>query len=328
MRRREFITLLGGAAAAWPRAARAQQGAATPVIGYLHSGPRRPNETDVAAFQKGLAEAGFIDGKNVKIEYRWANSQAARLPMLAADLVSHLPTVIFATGSLGAIRAAKNTTSTIPIVFEYAGDPVKNSLVASLNRPGGNVTGVTSISTELAGKRLNILRDLIPQAKTVAFLAGTPNYVSYQEQTGLMLEAGRALGLQVLVVECRDHRDFEQAFATIVERRADALILGTFPFGGNPNKIVALAAGHSIPTMYPRRRFVVDGGLISYSADRMAYNQVAIQYVARILKGTKPADLPVQQPTKFELVINLQTAKTLGITLPPTLLALADEVIE
>jgi putative ABC transport system substrate-binding protein len=203
---------------------------------------------------------------------------------------------------------------------------VNYSLVASLNRPGGNITGMTYISTELAGKRLQLLHELVPQTNAVAFLAGTPNYLSYQEQTGLMLQAGQALGLQILIVECRDDRDFEQAFATMIERRVGALILGTFPFD-NLNKVVALAARHSIPTMYTARGFVVNGGLISYGPQGTTY-QLATQYVARILKGTKPADLPVQQSTKFELTINLMTAKALGLTIPPNLFALATEVIE
>ena len=326
IRRREFIAGLGGAVA-WPVAARAQQ-SAMPVIGFLHSGPPGPNEEGVAAFRGGLADAGFIENKNVTIEYRWAFNQFARLPNLAADLVGLQPKVILAAGSLGPALAAKRATSTIPIVFQFGADPVKYGLVASLNRPGGNITGIASITTELAGKRLQLLHELVPQTNAIAFLAGTPNLISYQEQTSLMLQAGQALGLQILIVECRDDRDFEQAFATMVERRVGALILGTFPFVfANLNKVVALAAHHSIPTMYPGRGFVVDGGLVSYGPEPTMY-QLATQYVARILKGTKPADLPVQQSTKFELIINLMTAKALGLTVPPTLFALATEVIE
>ena len=326
MRRRNFITLLGGAAS-WPFAANAQQ-SAMPVIGFLHSGPPGPNEEGVAAFRRGLADAGFIENKNVTIAYRWAFNQFARLPNLAADLVGLQPKVILAAGSLGPALAAKRATSTIPIVFEFGADPVKYGLVASLNRPGGNITGMAYIATELAGKRLQLLHELVPQTNAIAFLAGTPNLISYQEQTSLMLQAGQALGLQILIVERRDDRDFEQAFATMVERRVGALILGTFPFVfANLNKVVALAAHHSIPTMYPAREYVVNGGLVSYGPERTTY-QLATQYVARILKGTKPADLPVQQSTKFELIINLMTAKALGLTIPPTLYALATEVIE
>jgi putative ABC transport system substrate-binding protein len=324
IRRRHFITLLGGAVA-WPLAAGAQQ-SAMPVIGFLHSGAPGPNEEGVAVFRGGLADAGFIENKNVTIEYRWAVNQFARLPNLAADLVGLQPKVILAAGSLGPALAAKRATSTIPIVFQFAADPVKFGLVASLNRPGGNITGMTYISTELAGKRLQLLKELVPKTNAIAFLAGTPNYISYQEQTSLMLQAGQALGLQILIVECRDDRDFEQAFTTMAEHRVGALILGTFPFA-NLNKVVALAGRHSIPTMYPARGFVVDGGLVSYGPEPTMY-QLATQYVARILKGTKPADLPVQQSTKFELIINLMTAKALGLTIPPTIYALATEVIE
>ena len=273
---------------------------------------------------------GWAENKNVVIEYRWAFNQFARLPNLAADLVGLQPKVILAAGSLGPALAAKRATSTIPIVFQFGADPVKYGLVASLNRPGGNITGIASITTELAGKRLQLLHELVPQTNAVGFLTGTPSYISYREQTSLMLQAGQALGLQILIVERRDDRDFEQAFATMVERRVGALILGTFPFVfANLNKVVALAARHSIPTMYPGRGFVVNGGLVSYGPDAgTAYYQLATQYVARILKDTKPADLPVQQSTKFELILNLKTAKTLGLTIPETLLATADEVIQ
>jgi putative ABC transport system substrate-binding protein len=325
MRRRKFITLLGGAAVAWPLAARAQQ-SAMPVIGFLHSGSPGPNEV-VAAFRRGLADAGFIENKNVTIEFRWAFNQFAGLPYLTADLIAHRPSVIVAAGSLGPALAAKRATSTIPIVFIYGGDPVKYGLVQSLNRPGGNITGVTSISTDLTGKRLGLLRELVPQANTVAFLAGTPNDITYEEQASLILEAGHALGLEVVVVECRDERDFERAFETMVVRRVGALIIGMFPVG-NLNRVIPLAARHSIPTMYPLRGLVMNGGLISYGPETINLGQVATQYVARILKGTKPADLPVQQASRFELVVNLKTVKALGLTVPPTLLALANEVIE
>ena len=326
MRRREFIAGLGSAAA-WPTVARAQQ-PAMPVVGFLHSGPPQPNTYQVDAFKNGLSEAGYIEGKSVAIEYRWGYNQSARLPSLAADLVGLQPRVILAAGSLGPALVTKRATSTIPIVFQFGGDPVKYGLVESLNRPGGNITGMTLISTELAGKRLQLLHELVPQTNAVGFLTGTPSYISYREQTSLMLQAGQELGLQILIVECRDDRDFEQAFATMIERRVGALILGTFPFA-NLNKVVALAARHSIPTMYPARGFAVSGGLISYGPDAgTTYYQLATQYVARILKGTKPADLPVQQSTKYEFVINLKTAKALGLTIPETLLATADEVIQ
>ena len=263
----------------------------------------------------------------MKIEYRWAFNQFAGLPYLTADLIAHQPSVIVAAGSLGPALVAKRATSTIPIVFIFGGDPVKYGLVQSLNRPGGNITGVIANTTELAGKRLGLLRELVPQAKTVAFLAGPPNDITYEEQTSLILEAGHALGLEVVVVECRDERDFERAFETMVVRRVGALIIGTFPVG-NLNGVIPLAARHSIPTMYPFRGLVMNGGLISYAPEPINLGQVATQYVARILKGTKPADLPVQQSTKYEFVINLKTAKALGLTIPETLLATADEVIQ
>ena len=252
MRRRQFIAGLGSTVA-WPVVARAQQ-PAMPVVGFLHSGPPQPNTYQVDAFKNGLSEAGYIEGKSVTIEYRWGYNQSARLPSLAADLVGLQPRVILAAGSLGPALVTKRATSTIPIVFQFGGDPVKYGLVESLNRPGGNITGMTLISTELAGKRLQLLHELVPQTNAVGFLTGTPSYISYREQTSLMLQAGQELGLQIVIVECRDDRDFEQAFATMIERRVGALILGTFPFA-NLNKVVALAARHSIPTMYPARGF-------------------------------------------------------------------------
>src|SRR5262245_4567940 len=224
MKRRHFITLLVSAAVSWPLAARAQQ-RDLPLVGFLHSGVPRLSEAYVAGFRHGLADAGFVEDKSITIEYRWAYNQIARLPTLAADLVQLQPRVILAAGSMGPAIAVKKANAMMPIVFAFSGDPVKYGFVESLNRPGGNITGITAINAELAGKRLNLLRELVPQAKTVAFLTGTPNYLSYQEQTSLMLEAGRALGLQILIVECRDEGDFEQAFATMVEHRVDGLIL-------------------------------------------------------------------------------------------------------
>ena len=323
MKRREFITLLSSAVASWPLPARAQQ-RELPLVGFLHAGEARPNERSVATFRRGLAEAGF----DVPIEYRWGYNQPARLPKLADDLVALQPRVILAGGSLGPALAPKRVTSTIPIVFEVIADPVTYGLVESLNRPGGNITGIAGLGLELQGKRLNLLCELAPEAKTVAFLTGTPNYISYKAQTSLMLEAGRALGVQILILECRDDRDFEQAFATMKERRAGALIVGNVPFPSR-NKIVDLANDYSIPTIYPSRWAVVNGGLISYGPDaRATYSQLATQYVARILRGDKPADLPVWRLNKYELLINLKTAKTLGLTVPRTLLAAATELIE
>jgi len=324
MKRRECIALLGGAAV-WPLAARAQK-PEMPAIGFLDWASPRPNASMVPAFREGLAEAGFVEGKNLAVEYRWANGQFEQLSALAADLVRRQVAVIVATGALSPARAAKAATSTIPIVFVYTGDPVKEGLVASLNRPGGNVTGVT-VATDLAGKRLGLLREMAPQATTVAFLSGDSSFWSYERQTSSMLGAGRGLGLEVIVVECRSDRDFEMAFSTIEERRAAALILGTYPLG-DLNKVVALAARHKIPAMYPGRRLALAGGLMSYGASFAGIYRQAGIYTGRILKGERPVDLPVQLPTKFELVINLKTAVALGLTVPPTLLAITDEVIE
>jgi putative ABC transport system substrate-binding protein len=325
MRRRQFITLLGGAAATWPLAARAQQ-PEMPVVGVLSNGTAREDTPVLEALRAGLAAGGYEVGRNVTIEYRFGSGR--QLPPLAADLVNRRVAVIVAAGALAPILAARAATSTIPIVFRYAGDPVADGLVASLSRPGGNVTGVTSIGGELASKRLDLLHKMVPQATTVGFLSGTPNYITYQEQTTSMLTAARALGLQLAIVECRSDQDFEAAFSTLDERRAEALILGQFPLG-NLDKVVVLAGRHKIPAMYAARRFVTNGGLMSYAANLVAAaRQVGTQYVAPILNRAKAADLPVQQPTKFELVINLRTARALGLEVPSTMLTLADEVIE
>jgi putative ABC transport system substrate-binding protein len=323
--------MLGGAAA-WPLAARAQQ-PAMPVIRFLDIGSPGGNTRNVTVFRQGLAEAGYVEGRNLAIEYRWAEGQDDRLPGLAADLVRRQVAVIVATGSLSTALAAKAATSTIPIVFANGGDPMKYGLVASLNRPGGNLTGVTFISTEIASKRLDLLRKLVPQATTLAFLSGGPRTLTFEEQRSDMLAAARAIGRELVVLACPSELDFEPAFATLVERRAGALVVGAFPlFYGllrNRDKILELAAHHKIPAMYARRPDVVAGGLMSYSADAVGpYRQLGINYVGRILKGAKPADLPVERSTKLALVINLKTAKTLGLDIPPTLLALADEVIE
>jgi putative ABC transport system substrate-binding protein len=329
MRRRDFITLLGCSAVAWPLAARGQQ-PATPVIGFLNWSSPAPNRRLVAAFRQGLAEAGYIDGQNVTIEFRWAEGNYARLPALAADLVQRQVAVIVASGSSGTALAVKAATSTIPIVVAAGGDPVKYGLADSLNRPGGNVTGVTSIATDLAGKRLDLLREMVPQAKMVAFLSGGPSSLRFEDEASNVLEAASALGWRAVVVEARSDRDLEPAFATIVQRQAEALIVGVVPhFTYSSTRIVGLAERYKIPTIYPFRIYVMRGGLMSYDADPFdLIRQVGIDYVGRILKGAKPGELPVRQPTKFELVINLKTAKTLGLTVPPTLIARADEVIE
>lgn len=329
--RRKFISVLGGAPA-WPLAARAQQ-RGRPMIGFLGAGSYEANARSVAAFRQGLAEAGYIDGQNVTIEFHWANNQGRLIPGLAADLIRRQPAVLVATGALSPVLAAKAATSTIPIVFASGGDPVKYGLVASLNRPGGNITGVTFLSEELAGKRLSLLRELVPQARAVAYLSPDSRVLTFEQQRSDMLAAARGLGLQVIAVEANSDRDFEPAFATFAQRGADALVVGIAPFlfgvPGNRDKILELAARHKIPAMYPNRSDAVSGGLVSYSADALdLYRQLGVHYVGQILRGAKPADLPVQQPTKFELVINLKTAKALGLQISPVMLVQAAEVIE
>jgi putative ABC transport system substrate-binding protein len=327
MKRRKFITLVG-AALAWPLAARAQQ-PAMPVIGFLGLGSPRPMGRLVAAFRQGLAKAGYVEGQNVAIEFRWADfSQSARLPALAAELVHRQVAVIFTGGFGGPAFAAKAATSTIPIVFAYGGDPVKGGLVASLSHPGGNVTGVTAINAELVSKWLSLAGDLVPQATTVGFLSGDSSYLAfYEDQKSQILAAARALGRQVIILETRSDLDYEAAFKTLVQREAGALIVGPFAFR-NTNEILALAARYKIPTIYPRRSYVEAGGLMSYAADYADTFRQAGVYTGRILAGAKPADLPVMLATKFELVINLKTAKALGLEISPTLLATAHEVIE
>jgi len=325
MKRRQFIVLLGSAAA-WPLAARAQQ-PAMPTVGFLGSGSPQPMGRLVAAFRQGLAKAGYVEGQNVAIEFRWAGSQSARLPALAAELVHRQVAVIFAGGFSGPARAAKAATSTIPIVFAYGGDPVKGGLVASLSHPGGNVTGVTAINAELVSKWLSLAGDLVPQATTVGFLSVSSYLAFYEDQKSQILAAARALGRQVIILETRSDLDYEAAFKTLVQREAGALIVGPFAFR-NTNEILALAARYKIPTIYPRRSYVEAGGLMSYAADYAdTYRQAGV-YTGRILAGAKPADLPVMLATKFELVINLKTAKALGLEISPTLLATAHEVIE
>ena len=325
MKRREFISLVGGAAA-WPLVARAQQ--PMPVVGFLNY-PASP-ETDTgeaAEFRRGLKEAGYVEGQNVAIEFRRTNTQS-ELPALAADLVHRRVAVIAAAGSAQPVLAAKAATSTIPIVYAGGADLVKYGLAASLNRPGGNVTGIITLHNELAGKRLDLLRELVPQATTVGYFAGDQGNEAQQETTSDMLAAARALGRQVIVLECRNVEDFDLAFATLVERGAGALLVSAFPLAfGNRGKILALAARYKIPAIYSQSPFAYGGGLMSYSAV-VTSGQLGSYYVPQILKGAKPAELPIQRPTKFRLVINLKTAKALGLTVPDKLLVAADEVIE
>jgi putative tryptophan/tyrosine transport system substrate-binding protein len=327
VRRRQFIILLGTTMATWPLAARAQQ-PALPVIGFLDWGSAGQMERVVVAFRQGLASAGYVEGRNVAIEFRWADSQGARVSALAKDLVDRRVALIFTGGWGGPARIAKAATSTIPIVFAYGGDPVKDGLVTSLSHPGGNVTGVTTINAELVSKWLSLVLDVVPQATTIGFLVSGFDASTFEEdQTSQMLAAARALGRQIVILETRSERDYEMAFKTLVQREAGALVVGPFAFR-NTNEILALAARHKIPTIYPRRDYVERGGLMSYAADYAdSFRQAGI-YAGRILKGEKPANLPVVQATKFELLVNLQAAKALGLEIPPKILALADGVIE
>jgi len=325
MRRREFIAGLGGAAI-WPLAVRAQQ-ASTPVVGFLGLFSSSRNENVVVAIRQGLAEAGFVEGRTVAIQERWAYGDGRRLAPLAAELVQRKVAVIVAIDGGPAILAAKAVTSTIPIVFSLASDPIEFGLVASLSRPGGNMTGVTGFSTELMGKRLDLLCQMAPSATTVAYITD-PGARDSEPPTREILAAARTLGRQAVVLEARNALDIDAAFATLVERRAGALVVGPYIlFSRNAEKIVELTARHKVPAMYSRRVDVVRGGLMSYSGVTPA-RLIGSHYVAQIVRGAKPADLPVQAPTRFQMVINLKTAQTLGIMVPRTLLAAADEVIE
>jgi putative tryptophan/tyrosine transport system substrate-binding protein len=326
-RRREFITLLGSAAVGWPFAARAQQ-STVPVIGYLDAGSPTSFASLLKAFRRGLAETGYVDGQSVTIEYRWGEGHHEKLPMLAADLVQRRVAVIVATGGEVSALAAKTATATIPIVFDTGRDPVALRLVASLNRPGGNATGVNQFSAELGGKSLGLMHELVPKATMIAFL-GNPNNPSTQDQVETRQEAARTMGLKITPVAAGSEDDLDAAFAAIAQPRHDALLIGADPlFFSQREKLAALAARYAIPAMHGRREFPEAGGLISYGTSLTdTYRQIGI-YTGRILKGEKPSELPVVQPAKFELVINLKTAKALGLTLSPDLLSLADEVIE
>jgi putative ABC transport system substrate-binding protein len=326
MRRRDFITFLGGAAAALPRAARAQE--PIPMIGFLDSGSAAAFMDRVVAFRRGLTETGYVEGQNVTIEYAWADGQYDRLPALATDLVHRQVAVIAATGSPNSVQAAIAATATIPIVFANGGDPVKLGLVRSLNRPSGNATGVSFFLSELGPKRLELLREILPAAAVIGYLVNPTNPVTESDMKELQAAAG-TIGQRIRIVNASSERDLDAAFATLVQERVNALLVNndTF-FSSRHNQIVALAAHGALPAIYYLRDFVAAGGLVSYGANVLdGYRQVGI-YIGRILRGEKPAALPVVQPTKFELVINLKTAKALGLTVPPNLLAIADEVIE
>ena len=327
MKRREFITLLGGAAVC-PLGARAQQ-PAIPVIGFLHTGTPEITPNLLAGFRNGLAETGYIEGRNVRIEYRWANNNFDRLPELAADLVRQRVSVIAAANSQNAALAAKAATTTIPIVFGGGADPVQVGLVASFNRPGGNVTGLVGMTGELGAKRLGLLHDLLPGATRIGVLANFENPSAGEAMLADVKAAASTMNLQIEVLAAANSHEIDIAFATLLQKRADALLTAPAAlFGARRLQLVILAARHAVPVIYHDRLYPESGGLMSYGASLAdVYRQVGI-YTGRILKGEKPGDLPVMQPTKFELVINLQTAKTLGIAVPPTLRALATEIIE
>ena len=327
MRRREFISLLGSAAATWPFAVLAQQ-AAMPVIGYLSAATPNEGEPNAAAFRRGLQEAGYVEGQNVAIEYRWAEQQTDRLPAMAADLLQRHVNVIAATTTPGAL-AAQAATTTIPIVFEMGGDPVRLGLVVNLNRPGGNVTGVTSLIVEVAPKRLELLHELLPTAKVVALLVNPADRALAQAQQREVLSAVRNRGLELHVLNAKSESDFDTVFADIKRLRVDGLVIG----GGSLflrgiNKLAALTVRHAVPAIYQYRDFPTAGGLMSYGSDILDSYRLAGIHTGRVLKGENPAELPVVQATKFEFVINLKTAKALGLTIPNTLIGRADEVIE
>ncbi len=326
MRRRDFITLLSGVAAAWPLAARAQQ-PAMPEVGFLHA--RSPDDTalQVAALRRGLAEIGYIEGQSVTIEYRFALGQYDRLPMMAEELARR-PVAVLVAGSDPAALAAKAATTTIPIAFAVGADPVKLGLVASYNRPGGNATGMNILTSTLEAKRLGLLRELVPQAATIGILLN-PNYPQAESHLRDMQEAARAVGLQIHVLRASTDREIEAAFESVAQHTILALAVSADPFfDTRRDKIVASAARYAVPAMYPFRDYAVAGGLMSYGIDLPeVYRQVGV-YAGRVLKGAKPADLPVMQPTKFEFVINLKTAKALGVKFSDNLMSLADEVLE
>jgi putative tryptophan/tyrosine transport system substrate-binding protein len=326
VRRRELITLLGGAAA-WPLAARAQQ-PAMPIIGFLHSASPGPYANLLAAFREGLRESGFVEGKNVAIEYRWAEGRYDRLPALAAELVQLKVALIAAAGGESSPLAAKAATNTIPIVFTAGGDPVEAGLVESLGRPGGNITGTTIMGLQMGPKRLDIVKQLVPSASNISMLAN-PKFPTVPGEVRDMQEAARALGIQVTVLNASTEGEIENAFRTMVQQRTDALVIATDPFLlARREQLVALASYNRVPTIYFLREFVDVGGLISYGPNiSNGYRQAGL-YAGQILKGANPGTLPVMQPTHFLLFLNLRAAKALGLTIPDKLLALADEVIE
>jgi len=327
MKRREFIAALGGTAAAWSFTVHAQQ-PAMPIVGFLNGASPTELESRVVAFRNGLAEGGYIEGQNVAIEFRWGLGQYDRLPQMAVDLVRRGAAVIAATGGVPSVRAARAATSDIPIVFTMGADPVAFGLVASLNRPGGNITGVTLLSGEIASKRVALARDLLPGATTLGVLLNATTPAS-EAEAAVAERVARTLGWQVKLLKIIKGEDLDAAFRSLMRERVDALLVTTDPiFESQRHRIVALVADRAVPAIYALREYVVAGGLMSYGASINDVYRQAGAYAGRILKGEKPADLPVIQASKFDLFINLKTAKTLGIAVPPALLALADEVIE
>jgi putative ABC transport system substrate-binding protein len=327
MRRREFISLLGSAAVTWPFAARAQR-PTVPVVGFLGTTTQQDFSDRVAAFREGLKETGFVEGQNVAIEYRWSEGNYDRLPALAADLVRRQVAVIAAVGGEPSPLAAKSATTTTPIVFSLGSDPIKLGLVTSLNRPGGNITGVNFFQSELGAKRLDLLRVLLPNITAVGLLIN-PSFAESETHAKDAIKSALSLGLQLHVARASTTDEFDAAFSTLVQQKVGALLFANDSyFHGERKKLIALAAQYRLPAIYFWRDFPVDGGLMSYSPNLLqAYRQVGM-YTGQILKGAKPADMPVVQPTKFEFVINLKTAKALGLTIPEGLLNAADEVIE
>jgi putative ABC transport system substrate-binding protein len=326
MKRREFITLLGGVAAAWPLTAQAQQ--PLPVIGFLNSSSPDGYAPMASAFRQGLKETGYVDGHNVAIEYRWAEGRNDRLPSFVADLVQRKVNVIAATTTAAAL-AAKAATTTIPIVFETTADPVQLGLVASLNRPGGNVTGVTQTNMEIAPKRLELLHELVPTASVMALLVNPTDPALAESATKELQEAASILGLKLHVMQASTDRDFDAVFAKLIQLRAGGLVIGSDPFfTSRSQQLAKLTVDHAVPAVYQFREFAVAGGLLSYGAAITDAYRLAGNYTGRVLRGDKPADLPVQQATKVEMIINLKTAKALGLNVPNPLIGRADEVIE
>ena len=327
MQRRQFIALLGGAAVAWPLAARAQQ-PVLPVIGFINVASAKGYAPQLSAFLKGLSETGYVDGRNVAIEYRWAEGRSDRLPAMVADLVHRQVAVIAATSTPAAL-AAKAATTTIPIVFELGSDPVRLGLVASLSRPGGNVTGVTNTNVEITPKRLELLHELLPTARIMALLVNPADPANAETTVREVRAGARAFGLELHVLNASSEDDFDAVFANLIQLRASGLVIGGGPFfASHGTQLAALTVRHAVPAIFEFREFAAAGGLLSYGSDIGEAYRLAGIYTGRILKGDKPADLPVQQATKVELYINLKTAKALGVNVPNTLIGRADEVIE